>query len=271
MNIKKELLTKHLVVENKYLNLYVSLIQKNLKQLKISGKTQKHHIIPRYYYRDNALLLNSSRANVVNLSYTDHMLAHYYLALCASNQLFRYYNECALFRLGYHGRVKNNSLYAFKQTYLDNLEKYKELYAERIKIQSERSIGRKYSEEWKAKISKKLTGLKRGPFSLEHRKKLSEAAKKRGGTTTGRISIYNTELKKKKYIPAESVRTYITQGWIKGGVPQTEEAKKSIGEHTSRALKGGTRSEEAKRKTSETMKEHWKNERYRWKDKLNDE
>lgn len=46
-------------------------------------KTQLHHIIPRKYYTYNKLEINNSRENLVNLLYKDHILAHYYLALCA--------------------------------------------------------------------------------------------------------------------------------------------------------------------------------------------
>ena len=44
--------------------------------------TQVHHIIPKYYFCDNNLKVDDTSQNVVNLMYSDHIKAHYYLCGC---------------------------------------------------------------------------------------------------------------------------------------------------------------------------------------------
>jgi len=76
---KEKLLATNCFFDNEWLSKYNSLIIKNLNQKKIKFKTQKHHIIPRSIYVDN------SDANLVNLLYPEHILAHYYLMKAANN------------------------------------------------------------------------------------------------------------------------------------------------------------------------------------------
>ena len=80
-----------LLIQNEYFNRYVELINANKNNLKIPGKTEKHHILPKSLLkklnlneavREDRLIINNKN-NLVNLSYREHFLAHYYLALCA--------------------------------------------------------------------------------------------------------------------------------------------------------------------------------------------
>lgn len=44
--------------------------------------TERHHIIPRFIYKDNNLPIDNSDENVVKLSIKNHILVHYYAAKC---------------------------------------------------------------------------------------------------------------------------------------------------------------------------------------------
>lgn len=83
-DIKECLLDKGIVYDNEYLNKYVNLIYSNIDRPKETFKTNRHHIIPRSYYKMNNVEVDNSSDNLVNLMYKDHALAHYYFALCTS-------------------------------------------------------------------------------------------------------------------------------------------------------------------------------------------
>jgi len=69
------------IIINKYFRKYCDLILKNKNTPDIKFKTQKHHIIPKFYFKTNNLEIDNSKENLVNLLYKDHILAHYYLCL----------------------------------------------------------------------------------------------------------------------------------------------------------------------------------------------
>lgn len=88
--IKKKLLQLNLVNDCEYLDLYLQLVcdEKNVLLKRELGKTQRHHIIPKSYYKHNKLTIDNSKDNVIYLLYKDHCLAHYYLCLCAKEKWF---------------------------------------------------------------------------------------------------------------------------------------------------------------------------------------
>ena len=96
---KEDLLNLKLCIDNIYLNKYVELINANMNTKKEKHLTAVHHIIPRYYYKENNLDVDNSIRNIVNLSYPNHILAHYYLALCSENIRYRFHNENMLLRI----------------------------------------------------------------------------------------------------------------------------------------------------------------------------
>ena len=52
MTLKEKLLSLNLVVDNKYLDMYVKLIEDNRTTENQLYKTQIHHIVPKYYFED---------------------------------------------------------------------------------------------------------------------------------------------------------------------------------------------------------------------------
>ena len=79
IGIKNTLLGTNEFLDNEYLDKYVNLITSNKFTKKEVYKTQRHHIIPRCYYRNNNLIVNNEPDNLVNLLFKDHVLAHCYI------------------------------------------------------------------------------------------------------------------------------------------------------------------------------------------------
>lgn len=94
--ILRELLN---LADNEYFKKYIELIKSNKNTQQIRFITQKHHIIPKYYYRRNDLDIDNSPDNIINLTYTDHILAHCYLAMASIEPKDRYSNFIAVDKL----------------------------------------------------------------------------------------------------------------------------------------------------------------------------
>lgn len=134
LKLKNELLELNIFEENQYFDLYVKLIEKNKYREKDRYKTQSHHIIPKYYFKHLNIKVNDLQSNKVNLLYSDHVLAHYYLALCSKNKLDVYANVAFLKRVikTYSSiyQVNNVDISQYQRLY----EEYKIINDEKIKI-----------------------------------------------------------------------------------------------------------------------------------------
>ena len=157
MNLKEKLLNLGLVKDNQYLDRYIELIEKNKETKKEKFKTNKHHIIPRYYYKYNNFELDNSKENFVNLLYKDHILAHYYLSLCSSNGYFKYSNINALSYIQTKYKINTNDL-------IDNLDNYQDLYSYLIQYKASMRKGKPFPHtlEWNKKISLANKGKRLG-------------------------------------------------------------------------------------------------------------
>lgn len=96
MELKLKLLNTGTVTENEFLDKYINLIEANTKAETFI--TQCHHIIPKYVYVYNSDEVDNSATNLVNLKYSDHLLAHYYLMKCASTTRYELANANAIFK-----------------------------------------------------------------------------------------------------------------------------------------------------------------------------
>ena len=155
MNIKEELLSTGYFINNEYLDLYVKHIEKNLTTKEDKPRTQKHHIVPKRCYE----LLNCSnkkfinrKENLVNLLYKDHILAHYYLALCAKQDEFKFGCMFAFYRM------TQENPYKFDISDVEKLDKFQELQ-ELYQIKNseratQRLLGHEISQETREKIGK---------------------------------------------------------------------------------------------------------------------
>ena len=96
--IKNKILSTKYFIDNEYLDKYCELIKQNESTEKQENKTNKHHIIPRSYFKMLSLPVDNSAENLVHLLYKDHILVHYYLCLCTKGQ-FKYKLSVAFFQL----------------------------------------------------------------------------------------------------------------------------------------------------------------------------
>ena len=81
---------------NKY-EKYAATIKKLYNNVFIV-ETNKHHIIPRSWFKLHNKDVDNGLSNLVTLTYRDHVLAHYYLCLCTEDE-FQFANQLALILL----------------------------------------------------------------------------------------------------------------------------------------------------------------------------
>lgn len=179
------LIEENLLIANEYLTKYQALIIKNKNTKKESFKTQVHHIIPKAAFKLLNTEVDESIANKVNLVYSDHILAHYYLAQCSKDQL-KYGNIMALKHI--FGNKYCNITEADLLVQLPDLQ---QLYEEAMLVQAAKT---------KAVHSGKI-------MSAEHKARISKANK-------GRIYVYNEV--HEKLIAPEDFELYSSLGYVKG-------------------------------------------------------
>ena len=184
MDLKDKLISLNMVIQNEYLDMYCILIENNRCTTKQKYRTNKHHIIPRSYFKENNIPVDNSLENIVNLNYADHFLAHYYLSMCCVGR-YKFYNELVVEYL----QSKYNIDYS---NYIE-LEEYQKFREQLAKENGDRRRGKPnpHTDEWNSKISKALTGKpkscapwNKGMFgvlhhTLETKKKIGEATKNR--------------------------------------------------------------------------------------------
>lgn len=79
-----KLFIKDIYEENLYFHLMMDIIQ-NPNPLN-EKYTEKHHIIPRFIYRDKNIDIDNSNDNIIKLSIKNHILIHYYAAKCCKSE-----------------------------------------------------------------------------------------------------------------------------------------------------------------------------------------
>lgn len=135
-DLKQKLIDLNLCINNNYLNLYINIIWNARNNVKQKFKTERHHIIPKYYFKLEKLTCDNSKDNIVNLFYLDHMKAHIYLCLCSTDSFLKY-ASCAAHRTitGHQGFFKhvdeiNNVID------LETVAKYKEVWRKEVSKRS---------------------------------------------------------------------------------------------------------------------------------------
>lgn len=181
MNIKSKLLTLGVFEDNEFLDKYVNIIESNYCTEKEKGKTQRHHIIPRCYFKTNNLKVDNSTNNVVNLLYKDHILAHCYIVLSSKEGAFKYQNYCAINHLlgvkGYEldgGTVDNlDEIQLAYESSKSLIYANNPMFVEEHKNRHDRVVK---SDEFRKKVSESMKKYREEhPFTEEHRKKISES------------------------------------------------------------------------------------------------
>ena len=109
-------------IDNEYLLKYCELIGKHIRTKQVPKLTNKHHVIPKLWFKLNKLPVDNSLSNLVNIPYREHILAHYYLCLCTENPLL-YGNQLALICL-----LSRNKINIIDKQLIQNLPLYNNIY-----------------------------------------------------------------------------------------------------------------------------------------------
>lgn len=224
---KEHLLNLNIVDDNDYLDKYVAILMKADGRPAIKGQTQKHHIIPRAYYKENNLQLDNSKDNKVNLYHYEHILAHWYLYKCAKLDYFIYSNCYALLYM-----LRIHKLPELEEDIITQAINYGEVYSDfchrqslRYKGKSLGNKGRKAPPELRQKLSDAHKGKKRSEESLRKQsetlknlwqtkwqnREMSDEVKKRTSDSVKRL-IYIHKEDITKHIKPEELDTYLQDG-----------------------------------------------------------
>jgi hypothetical protein len=204
-------------IQNKYYNWYTAIIDIAKHRSKILDYTEIHHIIPK------SLGGTDLENNLVELSAREHFICHFLLTKFTTGQNYhKMIYACQGMRRarGYQNRYINSRLYEI-------------IKREGAKIQSERFLGKKLSNDHRAKISASSKGRIRSKETIE-KTRLSNTGKKR---TTEQI---------------QNIKT----GQLNAPKPSKEELQRRIALYApkvSAALKGRSKSDDHKEKISKTL------------------
>jgi hypothetical protein len=111
--IKEALLSTEQFLDNEWLDKYVVLVEANTATEPKAKQTfwdpiQKHHIIPRCYYKHAGLPVNNSKGNLVSLTVNDHANAHYFLVKASATGFMRSNMAAALNLIKHYGAELSN-------------------------------------------------------------------------------------------------------------------------------------------------------------------
>ena len=235
--LKEYLISIGLVVDNIFLDKYCSLILENINTKKERLLTNKHHIIPISFFKINNMEINNSQDNIVNLSYKNHFLAHYFLCLCAT-QKYVLANQRSIDKMFNCNFSKEE-----QKQILKIAENYEQIMKElRIQQSIKNSgkgnpcYGKVWTKEERERQSKKFSGKNHPMYATKHnetwRKHQSESLKGPKNWNYNRkwskerIEKLKAFLRKKslrickdnitKLIAKEDLQKYLDNGWIVG-------------------------------------------------------
>ena len=135
MNLIDKLKNCEYFVNNEYLEKYVRLVEMHKGKQSRKTLTNKHHILPRSWFKMTGREVDNSAQNLVTLAYREHVLAHYFLCLCTEKEL-QYANELALICLLSRNKMSDSNRQLVKQLPLYNsiYESYKKHRASNYKL-----------------------------------------------------------------------------------------------------------------------------------------
>lgn len=271
MDLRKTLMDYNICEENEYLDKYLQLVNKNMLTEQVRYETELHHVVPVCYYaqeyninRADALKLADKDSNnfKVNMSHSDHVLAHIYLAKCSRKEVFRLAMLYSSVFTSSQYHIEDSDLFS-KDTNLQReyQEAITQLYKDRVKSSTFGMKGKKHTEEARAKQSlghkeyykthPAITPSESGLKALHdaaidttyvHKEGVVRRIKKSDvnsflseGWKQGRGKPKQTIITKdgvSKYIPLTDLEQFISDGWSKGsnlqGIPKTEDQKAAL-------------------------------------------
>lgn len=266
--IKEKLLAlPNTFIDNNFLDKYCELILANRLTVKQKFITQKHHIVPRFYFKHNKLAIDNSSDNLVNLSHSDHLLAHYYLANCVMD-FYQYVASYALFYM-YNKAIKTDEfdiealdLHNYQQLREDLLQKQGDRKRgstpwnkgvdlnqvascrDWIERNRQRMLGSKMSDETKLKKSKSMLGKYAGTFLINNGEQTIRinpedlpyyenlgwtrgAIQNHTKTTYGTVTINKGD--EERRIALDYLDEYIQEGWVRGRSKKSKISIKNSG------------------------------------------
>ena len=239
MSLKDRILMTNMFEDNEYLDKYCALMQENQSQKKVKYVTNRHHIIPKSYFRLIQAPIQD-QDNTVNLKYSDHILAHYYLCLCSKDPDMKYCNQLAFMYLV--DKTKSTDVRDFEKLSYDeeklinDLEYYQQIYTEGAKTRGLKNTGKKRTEETKIKMSVWQKGKPKSP-EARHNMSLAQKGHKQPETAI--------------------------QKWRETMSHRTEEEKRVTSEKLSQKLKGRTVTDLARLHHSESLRGKPKSDNHR--------
>lgn len=255
MILKEDLLELGILEDNEFLDKYYNLVVKNFSTKKEKGKTDRHHIIPKSYFKHNNLDVDNSVNNIINVYRSDHILLHYFLCLCSKDCYFKYANYQAFIRMTSRTDIPSDYI-----EFAKNLSEYQRIYEECNFLKSELYKGKPHPLSEEALKSKKekikqlrkeksnknkiwvnngieqkmiqkcdfenyqQLGYKCGRLqflSKESIEKIKQNTKGKKAWNKGKICIVNLENGSKKYVDTEELSMYKSKGYI-----ESKEVKK---------------------------------------------
>ena len=224
-DLKQKLLQADILENNTYFDKYVDIIFKNLHTALTKDQTQKHHILPRYYFKHHQLSIDNSQGNLVNLNINEHILAHYYLYKCSKAEEEKYSNLYAL------KRMLGGNFTALEHIEHLNADECLQLYKKYCEHNRRAHLGKTHST------------------SEETRKKIGDANRNKYQRY---VAIYN-EAGIEKRIPVEELQRYVDEGWHKGRSQKSIEGLKKGYNYESKGMLGKSQSDFQKARASKAL------------------
>lgn len=261
---KEILINLAIVIDNEYLDKYIDLVNSCAENKPIKSKTQKHHIIPKSYFKKIGKEVDNSSENIVNLYHYQHILAHWYLFKCAKEDYFIYSNSYALLYM-----LRIHELPTEEEAIITLAVNYGEVYGEFCKQQSARykgkpgpTKGRKASLETRKKLSIAHIGQVQSAETKEKRRKtllrmyekgeinrtVSEDTKNKLRESIKGRKWMNNGIQNKQVKP-EDVERYQASGWVFGIFLTSEQHNKR-----SELQRGRVYSDESRKRMSVAAK-----------------
>lgn len=224
-NLKQFLVSSGVAVENEFLTRYINLLENRRYQEHEIFKTQCHHIIPKFVYKLRNEDVDDSLDNKVWLYYSEHVLAHYYLAMCASSQRLRDGNLCAVRQVIYGVNEKTD-----EQLLINSLPEIQEIYQQCKHITCLRDDtpekisvairGRKYIYNAESDVYRCCKGeeleqlLSTGLWVLKHPSLSKDTCNVISSKLTGRRTMNKDDVT--CTVAPEQIDEYLANGWVFG-------------------------------------------------------
>jgi len=146
--LKDYLLNSGVFVNNEYLDKYVCLLVDECTNYE-QYKTAKHHIIPKSICKKKNIFADSEN-NIIILSHKNHIIAHFYIAMCVCNEF--YFSAANAVSCMFYNYTSGHKI-RLSKTDLEDLDvikysdNYQILMEAACKYRSEINSGKKLSKE----------------------------------------------------------------------------------------------------------------------------